>query len=115
MAIIKNNPFVKEFIGRIGNIIIRHCGGKTIVSQAPKNHAAKSWSKVQKTNRNRFKMALVQIEIQNSLFECSIVQKNKKENTRAFDQRYPVISFILNTLSIEYVIKRPDGGANHYS
>jgi len=57
MAIADDNVVTRGYRGRIGNLIFRRWGKKTVVSLAPSTDNRK-WSKTQKTNRLRFRNAM---------------------------------------------------------
>jgi hypothetical protein len=57
MAIADDNVVTRGYRGRIGNLIFRRWGKKTVVSLAP-DVANRKWSKVQKANRLRFRDAM---------------------------------------------------------
>ena len=53
MAISNNNFILKNFSGKLGNIILRVVGNRSIISKYPDFTNVK-WSKAQKANRKRF-------------------------------------------------------------
>ena len=57
MATNTNNVITRGFRGKIGNLIFRMWGKKTVVSSAPSYKTLK-WSKAQKENRRRFHDAM---------------------------------------------------------
>lgn len=57
MAIIDHNIFTNGLRGRVGNLIFRRWGEKTVVSAAP-GRAKRKWSRLQRSNRERFSIAM---------------------------------------------------------
>ena len=58
MAIIDQNIVTMGLRGRVGNLIFRSWGDKSVVSAAPSNHNRK-WSQAQTENRKRFRDAMI--------------------------------------------------------
>ena len=57
MAIIDHNIITTGLHGRVGNLIFRRWGEKTVVSAAP-GRTDRRWSRLQRSNRERFSSAM---------------------------------------------------------
>ena len=57
MATSDSNMLTFGYSGKIGNMILRHFGGRSVLSKAPDFENVK-WSKAQKANRKRFSQAM---------------------------------------------------------
>jgi len=53
----KDNILTEGYSGRIGNLIFRRWGKKTVISMVP-DYSHRKWSKAQKENRKRFRNAM---------------------------------------------------------
>ena len=53
----KDNLITEGYSGRIGNLIFRRWGKKTVISMVP-DYTNRKWSKAQKENRKRFRDAM---------------------------------------------------------
>ena len=53
----KDNILTEGYSGRIGNLIFRRWGKKTVISMVP-DYSDRKWSKAQKENRKRFRDAM---------------------------------------------------------
>jgi hypothetical protein len=58
MAISRTNIILHGFKGKLGDWVVRRWGGSTVLSRKP-NTKHRRWSKLQKSNRARFREAMV--------------------------------------------------------
>jgi len=57
MAIADRNVLTRYYRGKVGDLIYRIVGGKTVVSRLP-DYSERKWTKAQKANRRRFRKAM---------------------------------------------------------
>ena len=57
MAIADRNVLTRYYRGKVGDLIYRIVGGKTVVSRLP-DYRGRKWTKAQKANRRRFRKAM---------------------------------------------------------